>query len=72
MSAIIESIALKIDTPTGEITPGRGFYQLEEDAQYVQVGAYSRPQNFFNNLEYDSFRCWSWACAVSAACRSCA
>ncbi len=39
MPATIESIALKIDTPTGEITPGRGFYQLEEDALYVQVGA---------------------------------
>ena len=56
MSAIIESIALKIDTPTGEITPGRGFYQLEEDALYVQVGAYSKHQKFFNYLESDRVR----------------
>lgn len=56
MSATIESIALKIDAPTGEITPGRGFYQLEEDALYVQVGAYSKRQRFFNYLESDWVR----------------
>jgi len=54
--ATIESIALKIDTPTGEITPGRGFYQLEEDALYVQVGVYSKHQKFFNYLESDQVR----------------
>lgn len=56
MSATLESISLKVDTPTGGITPGRGFYQLEEDALYVQVGAYSKHQRFFNYLESDVVR----------------
>ena len=56
MPPTIESIALKIDTPTGETTPGRGFYQLEEDALYVQVGTYSKHQKFFNYLESDWVR----------------
>ena len=56
MAATIESIALKIDTPTGEITPGRGFYQLEEDALYVQVGEYSKRRRFFNYLESEYVR----------------
>ncbi|MCX6833600.1 MAG: hypothetical protein NTW07_00450 [candidate division Zixibacteria bacterium] len=56
MSATIESIALKIDTPTGGLIPGRGFYQLEEDALYVQVGAYNKHQKFFNYLESDVVR----------------
>lgn len=53
MSTTIESIALKIDAPTGGTIPGRGFYQLEEDALYVQVGASSKHQKFFNYLESD-------------------
>jgi hypothetical protein len=56
VAATIESIALKIDTPTGEITPGRGFYQLEEEALYVQVGEYSKRRRFFNYLESDWVR----------------
>jgi hypothetical protein len=56
VSAAIESIALKIDAPTGEITPGRGFYQLEEDALYVQVGEYFKRRRFFNYLESDWVR----------------
>ena len=56
MAATIESIALKVDTPTGEVTPGRGFYQLEEEALYVQVGEYSKRRRFFNYLESDWVR----------------
>jgi hypothetical protein len=56
VAATIESIALKIDTPTGEVTPGRGFYQLEEEALYVQVGEYSKRRRFFNYLESDWVR----------------
>jgi len=54
--ATIETMALKIDAPTGRITPGRGFYQLEEDALYVQVGEYSKRRRFFNYLESESVR----------------
>jgi len=56
VAATIESIALKVDTPTGEVTPGRGFYQLEEEALYVQVGEYSKRRRFFNYLESDWVR----------------
>ncbi|MBD3258264.1 hypothetical protein GF377_07510 [candidate division GN15 bacterium] len=47
---------LKIDTPTGTVTPGRGFYQLEDDLLYVQIGEYSDARRFFNYLESDSVR----------------
>lgn len=52
----LEAISLKIDTPTGELVPGRGFYQLEEDSLYVQVGEYRDNRGFFNYLESDTVR----------------
>ena len=47
-------IKLKIDTPTGPIKAGRGFYQLEEEALFVQVGIFSEKKHFFNFLENDT------------------
>jgi hypothetical protein len=47
----VSKLKLKISTPTGPIAPGRGFYQLEEDALYVQVGPFSRSRRFFSYLE---------------------
>ena len=56
MARIIESIALKIDAPTGPPAPGRGFYQLEEDALYVPVGEQTRRRRFFSWLESERVR----------------
>jgi hypothetical protein len=53
---VLTAINLKIDTPTGEVTPGRGFYQLEEDSLYVQIGEFGHNRAFFNYLESDSAR----------------
>jgi hypothetical protein len=52
----LESIALKIDSPTGQVLAGRGFYQLEEDSVYVQVGEYHNGRRFFNYLESEHVR----------------
>ena len=47
---------LRISTPTEPILPGRGFYQLEEDSLYVQVGYFSGSRHFFSFLESDHIR----------------
>jgi hypothetical protein len=52
----LSAIHLKIEAPTGEVTPGRGFYQLEEDSLYVQVGGFGRGHAFFSYLESDRIR----------------
>ena len=56
MADRLEAIALKIDTPTGQIVPGRGFYQLEEDALYIPVGEHSANRRFFSYLESEQVR----------------
>ncbi len=52
----LNSITLRISTPTEPTPPGRGFYQLEEDALFVQIGAFSRDRKFFSYLESDHLR----------------
>lgn len=47
---------LLIAPPTGPISPGRGFYQLEEEALYVQVGAFMGNRHFFSYLESERLR----------------
>ncbi len=47
----IQSARLRISTPTEPLAPGRGFYQLEEDALYVQIGAFVPQHRFFSYLE---------------------
>lgn len=47
---------LRIDTPAGRNLPGRGFYQLEEDALQAQVGYYSDSRRFFSYLESEFVR----------------
>jgi len=47
----LKAIKLKIQTPAGPVLPGRGFYQLEEDALYVQIAPFSREFRFFSFLE---------------------
>ncbi len=50
----IQSARLRISTPTEPLMPGRGFYQLEEDALYVQIGPFAPQQRFFSYLESSS------------------
>ena len=52
----LSNISLKISTPTEPLRPGRGFYQLEEDTLFVQVGQFSDKQKFFSYLESDNIR----------------
>jgi len=42
--------------PVGQLEPGRGFYQLEEDSLYVQIGNYRKNQHFFSYLESEHVR----------------
>lgn len=50
---LLESPLLRISTPTEPTVLGRGFYQLEEDQLYVQVGLFSTNRPWFSNLESD-------------------
>jgi len=47
---------LRITTPTRATEPGRGFYQLEEDALYVQIGSFSPDRKYFSYLESETVR----------------
>ncbi|MDF1545432.1 MAG: hypothetical protein P1R58_10050 [bacterium] len=51
-----EPVRIRILPPTGPLLPGRGFYQLEEDALYFQVGGFTQPLPFFSYLESESVR----------------
>lgn len=44
---------IRISTPTAPIGHGRGFYQLEEDTLYVQIGSLVPNRKFFSYLESD-------------------
>lgn len=50
------SLKLRISPPTGSISPGRGFYQLEEDSLYVQIAPFSSSYRFFSYLESENVR----------------
>ena len=50
------TLKVVINAPTRPIQPGRGFYQLEEDALYVPVGAYSPSRRFFSFIESTTVR----------------
>lgn len=49
-------IRVSVSAPTGPLPSGQGFYQLEEDILYVQVGSFSRRRVFFSYLESDGVR----------------
>lgn len=51
-----DKIALRVETPTGAAPPGRGFYQLEEDSLYVQVGPGGPERKYFSYLESEHLR----------------
>ncbi len=46
---IVDLLSLKINTPARSTPPGRGFYQREEDALYVQAGGFIS-RKFFSEL----------------------
>jgi len=52
----VATLTLRIDTPTGTLHPGRGFYQQDEEALYVQVGEVSRQRRCFSYLESETVR----------------
>lgn len=54
--AALRSLQLRISTPTEPIVAGRGFYQLEEEELYVQVGPFGPERRFFSYLESDIVR----------------
>ena len=45
------AIPLKISAPTGVTSPGRGFYQLEEETLFIQIGLFSDRHRFFSFIE---------------------
>ena len=51
-----DSISLSISTPSEPIAPGRGFYQLEEEALFVQVGQFVSRRRFFSYLDSERIR----------------
>ena len=56
MTSKLKSILLKLETPTSGCVPGRGFYQVEEDALYVPVGEPAIDRHFFSYLESKQVR----------------
>ena len=52
----LSNLRLRISTPAEPIVPGRGFYQLEEDALYVQIGLFTGNRPFFSYLESEHTR----------------
>lgn len=51
-----DRISLNISTPSEPIAPGRGFYQLEEEVLFVQVGQFTAHRRFFSYLDSDGIR----------------
>ena len=47
---------LRIETPTGPLLTGRGFYQLEEESLYVQIAPFEKTRRFFSFLEAPNVR----------------
>jgi len=51
---MIENINLKIEPPVGPIPSGRGFYQLDEEILFVQIGLFLNSRRFYSYLESDN------------------
>ena len=47
----VKAAELRITTPTGPTSPGRGFYQIEEDRLFVQIGLFEPERRFFSFLD---------------------
>ncbi len=53
---MLKAPRLIIEPSTEATLPGRGFYQLEEDALYAPIDGYPEPAKFFSYLEADNVR----------------
>ena len=54
MVVAVSRIKLRIFPPTEPAPPGRGFYQLEEEALHIPIGVPPPDRRFFSWLESDS------------------
>lgn len=52
----VEQLKVAIRTPIDRLPVGRGFYQLEEDALYVQIAPWDSDHRFFSFIESDNVR----------------
>ena len=52
----VKTPKLRIETPTGPLLTGRGFYQLEEESLYVQIAPFDKGRRFFSFLEASNVR----------------
>ena len=50
------SVNLGISPLVGKLIPARGFYQLEEEVLFVQVGHFESGERFFSSLECKNLR----------------
>ncbi len=52
----VDTLTLRIETPTGTLYPGRGFYQRDDETLQVHVGEVSPRRRCFSYLEAESVR----------------
>jgi len=52
----VDKLKVAIRTPIDQIPVGRGFYQLEEDALYVQIAPWDSDHRFFSFIESETAR----------------
>lgn len=52
----LTAISLEISTPSDSLPSGRGFYQLEEDALYIEIGRTESNARYFSHLESNVIR----------------
>ena len=52
----IESIKVRVSTPTEHLLLGRGFYQVDDGTLFVQIGPFQHSRHFFSYLESESVR----------------
>ena len=50
------TLKVVINAPTRPKQPGRGFYQLEEDALFVPIGVYASDRRFYSFIESEHVR----------------
>lgn len=51
---MLKKINLKIEPPAGPIPSGRGFYQMDEEILFVQIGLYLNSRKFYSYLESEN------------------
>lgn len=54
--ALLVAPSVRLIPPSGDPPPGGGFYQLDEDRLYVQVGPTGHDRHYFSFLEAENVR----------------